>query len=87
MVAKRVYAEGREAGHSERAIRRAQKLLGIESEKGGMREGWKWRFPPKMAKTGEDGQAKTLAAFGDLGRLRGPADASVLVNDGDSEVV
>lgn len=87
MPAKRVYIEGRGAGHSERAIRRAQKLLGIESEKAGLREGWQWRLPPKVAKNSEDGQAQMLAAFGNLGRLREPADAPAQAGDADSELI
>jgi putative DNA primase/helicase len=86
MPAKRVYAEGREAGHSERAIRRAQKLLGIESEKAGMRNGWLWRLAPKMAKDPEDGQDKALAAFGDAGRLREHEGVSLPAGKSDSEV-
>lgn len=87
MPAKRVYAEGREAGHSERAIRRAQRLLGIESEKAGMRDGWQWRLPPKMAKTPEDGQRERLDAFGNLGRLREAAGAPAQAGEPDSEVL
>lgn len=63
---RQVYLQGREAGHSERVIRRAQKALGVEAVKGGMQTGWQWRLPPKMAKFPEDGQEKTLAAFGML---------------------
>ncbi len=70
MPAKRVYAEGREAGYSERTIRRAQKALGVEAVKEGMRAGWQWQLPAKMAKNTEDGHTKSLDTFGNLGRLR-----------------
>lgn len=80
MQAKRVYAEGREAGYSERTLRRAQKALGIEAVKEGMREGWQWRLSPKMAKTTEDGHTKGVDAFGNPGHLREPSrDASDVV--------
>jgi hypothetical protein len=50
MRAKQVYAEGRDAGYSERTVRRAQKALGIEAAKDGVKGPWSWRLPPKMAK-------------------------------------
>lgn len=87
MPAKRVYAEGREAGHSERAIRRAQKPLGIDPEKAGMRDGWQWRLPPKVAKKPEDGQREMLATFGNLGNLREPTSDPVQAGDAESEVL
>ena len=48
--AKLVYAEGRDAGYSERTIRRAQKALGIEAAKDGLKGPWSWSLPPKVAK-------------------------------------
>ncbi len=48
--AKQVYAEGRDAGYSERTIRRAQKALGIEAAKDGLKGPWSWSMPPKVAK-------------------------------------
>ncbi len=43
--ARTVYKEGREAGHSERTIRRAQKALGVEAVKSAMNGGWVWQLP------------------------------------------
>ncbi len=70
VAAKRVYTEGREAGYSERTLRRAKKTLGIEAVKDGLKAGWSWRLAPKVAKFPEDGHTKSLDAFGDLGHLR-----------------
>lgn len=70
MRAKKVFAEAREAGHAERTIRRAQKALAVEAIKDGLKGGWQWRLPPKMAKGAEDGQAQNVATFGGVGHLR-----------------
>ena len=76
---KRIYADAREAGHSERTIRRAQKALGIEAKKDGTGP-WLWELPQKMAKTAEDGHTKSVDAFGNPGHLREPSrDASDVV--------
>jgi putative DNA primase/helicase len=64
--AKRVYAEAREAGYSERTMRRAQKALSVEAVKDGLKAGWSWRLPSKAAKFPEDGHTKSVAAFGRL---------------------
>ena len=63
MPAKRVYGEGREAGYSERTIRRAQKALCIEAEKDGMKGPWYWTLPPKTAKDSEGGLTNSVDAF------------------------
>ncbi len=67
--ARRVYAEGREAGHSERTLRRAQKARGIEAIKDGLKGGWLWRWRAKSAEGGQDGQHSELGAFGRDGHL------------------
>lgn len=72
---KRVRADADGAGHSWRTIQRARKALGIEVVKAGLRGGWEWRLAPKNAKTPEECQEKTLAAFGNVGSLRQPSDA------------
>ena len=61
-------------------------VAGVKAEKAGMREGWQWRLPPKMAKTPEDGQGEKLYTFGKLGHLREPAGAPAQTGDADSEV-
>ena len=48
MVPDKTYKQGeitaaaRDAGHSERTLERAKKLLGVHSRKGGLHEGWLW---------------------------------------------
>ena len=69
MPAKRVYGEARDAGHSERTIRRAQKALGVEAIKEGLKGSWLWKLPVKMANKAEDGHTNCVDAFGNLGHL------------------
>jgi hypothetical protein len=38
-----VLTHGRDAGHSERTLDRAKKLLGVHSHKGGLHDGWLWQ--------------------------------------------
>ena len=64
-----MYAEGRDAGYSERTIRRAQKALGIEAAKDGLKGPWSWRLPPKMATDSQDGHTKSVDTFGNSGHL------------------
>jgi putative DNA primase/helicase len=61
-------AEG--AGHSWQTIRRAQKALGIEAHKEGMKGPWLWRLPSKMLKSPEDAQAEVVNTFGENEHLR-----------------
>jgi putative DNA primase/helicase len=83
-----VIREGRDAGHSERTIRRAKDELGIKAVKESMDGGWVWQLP-KMA-TGSDGwpssktatppedvHTKSVDAFGKVGHLREPKMATV----------
>lgn len=49
-----VRSDGEDAGHSWAAIRRAKKVLGVESFKDGMKRGWVWRLSPKVLKPAED---------------------------------
>src|SRR5208282_4722307 len=51
---KQVRADAEGAGHAWAAVRRAQKALGVEVVKAGMRSGWEWRLPPKVLKNAED---------------------------------
>ncbi len=87
MPAKRVYAEAREAGYSERTVRRAQKALGVEAVKEGMQAGWQWWLPTKAAKNAEDGQTNNVDAFDDLGRLRETSGGLDSVAESNSEVL
>jgi len=51
---------------------RAQKALGIEAVKPGMKEPWMWKLPPKVLKSAEDAQEKTVSTFGVNEHLREP---------------
>ena len=77
--AKRVYAEAHEAGYSERTIRRAQKALGVDATKDGLKAGWSWRLPSKVATFPEDGHIKGVDTFGDVGHLRQDAAGAAAV--------
>jgi hypothetical protein len=81
--AKRVYAEGREAGHSERTIKRAKKYLGVVASKEGMKGPWFWALPSKEAKTPkkDEGVQPVCVAPFDLLRESGP------LRDGDMAAV
>lgn len=68
---KQVRADAEGAGHSWAAVRRAQKTLGVEVVKGGLRAGWEWRLAPKVLKTPEDAQEKNVSIFGTNEHLPG----------------
>ncbi len=85
LPSKTVKADADGAGYAWRTIQRAQKALGIEAVKEGMRGRWVWRLPayapaptsyerPKSAKESEDCQQKLLAAFDKFGALRNDSD-------------
>jgi putative DNA primase/helicase len=78
---KTIKADADGAGYSWATIRRAQKALGIEPVKEGMRAGWVWRMPgqeaaratlenAKMLKNPEDAQQKGVSTFGEIEHLR-----------------
>jgi putative DNA primase/helicase len=78
---KTIRADADGAGYSWASIRRAQKELGIEPAKEGMKGGWVWRMPMqgatkailenvKMLKNAEDAQRNVLSTFGELEHLR-----------------
>lgn len=71
LSAKEVLSNARDAGHADKTIRRASKSLGIDPRKDGLRGGWMWALPAKMAKHAEDAQAKTVGTFGGSGHLQG----------------
>ena len=71
---KAIRADADGAGYSWATIRRAQKALGIEPAKEGMKGGWVWRMPiqeaaraifenAKMLKSAEDAQQKEVSTF------------------------
>ena len=78
---KTIKADADGAGYSWATIRRAQKGLGIEPVKEGMKAGWVWRMPgqeaarailenAKMLKNPEDAQQKEVSTFGEIEHLR-----------------
>ena len=78
---KTIKADADGAGYSWATIRRAQKALGIEPAKEGMKAGWVWRMPwqeaakaipenAKMLKNAEDAQQKEVSTFGEIEHLR-----------------
>ncbi|TXI72668.1 MAG: topoisomerase [Dechloromonas sp.] len=83
---KTIKADADGAGYSWATIRRAQKALGIEPAKEGMKAGWVWRMPgqdaakailenAKMLKNPEDAQQKEVSTFGEIEHLRGDPGA------------
>lgn len=64
----REFSEG--AGHAWRTIQRAAKTMGIAPTKDGMRGPWMWQLPVKNAKSHEECQANSMAAFDNVGGLR-----------------
>ncbi|MCX7962696.1 MAG: AAA family ATPase, partial [Burkholderiales bacterium] len=87
MSARRVRTDAEGAGHSWAAVRRAQKLLGVEVAKTGLRGGWEWRLAPKVLKTAEDAQEKCLSTFGEVEHLRGAAEPDSPAGDPAAEVL
>jgi putative DNA primase/helicase len=78
---KTIKADAGGAGYSWATIRRAQKALGIEPVKEGMKAGWVWRMPgqeaakailenAKMLKNAEDAQQKEVSTFGEIEHLQ-----------------
>lgn len=79
---KAIRADADGAGYSWATIRRAQKTLGIEPAKQGMRAGWAWGMPErdatkatiegaKVLNNSEDAQQKETSTFGKSEHLRG----------------
>jgi hypothetical protein len=66
-----VYAEGREAGYSERTIRRAQQALNVDAYREGFgKHGvWLWRLLAKAASEPKGVQEKNVDAYEGAGRL------------------
>ena len=85
---KTIKADADGAGYSWATIRRAQKALGIEPAKEGMKAGWVWRMPgrdaaeatlenAKMLKNPEDAQQKEVSTFGEIEHLRGNLEVEI----------
>jgi putative DNA primase/helicase len=68
---KQLSRDAREAGHSERTLRRAAMELKVVKRKQGLRDGWTWALPANMAKSRPESlHSKTVATFGDSDHLR-----------------
>ncbi|MBM4312517.1 MAG: AAA family ATPase, partial [Deltaproteobacteria bacterium] len=61
---KQIRGDAEGAGHSWQTVRRAQKALGIEAHKEGMKGPWLWCLPSKALNNTEDVQAKSVSTFG-----------------------
>ena len=74
MPSKQVRADADGAGYSWRTIQRAQKSLGIEAVKEGMRSGWVWKLPPQECEdrheNTKNATQNSVAAFGNSGALQ-----------------
>jgi hypothetical protein len=66
MWAKQVFKDARDAGISEKTLRRAKAAISVRSEKIGV-EGWQWSMPPKAA---EEGHANPVGHVGHVGHVR-----------------
>jgi putative DNA primase/helicase len=62
-----IKADADGAGYSWATIRRAQKALGVEAVKAGMKEGWNWALRGRCS---EDAQQENVSAFAKFERLR-----------------
>jgi len=62
--AKTIISTAKENGIAEKTLRRANKSLGIKTDKSGMQGGWNWSLPANMARNYEDDQQKTMGIFG-----------------------
>ena len=68
---KAIKADAEGAGYSWPTIRRAQKALGVDARKTGMKGGWEWALPRRCSKDPEDAQQKVVSTFGNLDHLQG----------------
>ena len=69
-----IRADADGAGYSWATIRRAQKALGIEPTKTGMKGGWVWTLPRRCSEEPEDAQQKVVSLFGNTEHLRDESD-------------
>jgi putative DNA primase/helicase len=78
---KTIKADADGAGYSWATIRRAQKVLGVEPAKEGMKAGWVWRMPgqqaaksilknAKMLRNSEDAQQREVSTFGEIDHIQ-----------------
>jgi len=67
---KTIRADADGAGYSWATVRRAQKALGIEAHKEGMKGGWQWAISRRCSENPEDAQQKEVSTFGNFEHLR-----------------
>ena len=67
---KQVRADAEGAGYSWATIRRAQKALGVQATKVGMKGPWEWNLSSKVLKKDEDARHESVSAFGEDEHLR-----------------
>ena len=73
MTTKAIKVDADGAGYSWATIRRAQKALGIEASKAGMKGGWEWALSRRCSENPEDAQQKEVSIFGKIEHLQGNA--------------
>lgn len=67
---KAIKADSNDAGFSWASVRRAQKALGVEAHKEGMKSGWMWSISRRCSINPEDAQQKEVSTFGEFEHLR-----------------
>lgn len=70
---KQIMAEGKDAGHTERTLFRARKVLNIDAFKEGVKGPWMLRLPPKAANPPQDCQVSMAGSVGSLGQSWQPS--------------
>jgi putative DNA primase/helicase len=63
VAASQIFREARDAGHSERTVKRAKKDLGIVSVKAGMSAKWRWELPTKGATMSKGAHIESVAPW------------------------
>ena len=67
-----LFREAKAIGVADKTLRRAADNLGVLKNKSGMRGGWTWSLPPKMAKEDEDARQNNVTTFERVDHLREP---------------
>lgn len=74
MPVKAIKADADGAGYSWATIRRAQKALGIEAHKEGMKGGWQWALSRRCSKITEGAQQNSVSTFSKIEHLQQKRD-------------
>jgi putative DNA primase/helicase len=78
---KTIKADADGAGYSWATIRRAQKSLGVDASKSGMKSGWQWSLPRRCSINTEDVQQNNVSTFGEFEHLRSDTGTLDAVNE------